>query len=212
MKDAETDSRQKPLSDDCPGCAKVRRKAAQGERYGCALHPEQPNASLEARALGAASAFVSASGRGAHGSAWLAVVRDVDASRPALTEEQIDVLARAMPDVVDYERATPEQRHETVLDVLAIHGPRPTVPVAGGQSDADASPSKVRIGSFVYGENFASIFDDRGMSVAGWGLSSGVYHWYSCVPFSAGAHGKCDSQEAAETAIREVLSKWTIPA
>jgi hypothetical protein len=44
-----------------------------------------------------------------------------------LTEEQLDVLARAMPDVVDYERATPEQRRRTVLDVLAAHGPRPSV-------------------------------------------------------------------------------------
>ena len=54
--------------------------------------------------------------------------RESDHARlTGLTEEQLDVLARAMPDVVDYERATPEQRRSTVLDVLAAHGPRPSV-------------------------------------------------------------------------------------
>jgi hypothetical protein len=47
------------------------------------------------------------------------------AARPGLTEEQLDVLAAAMPDVVDFARATPDRRRETVLDLLAEHGPSP---------------------------------------------------------------------------------------
>ena len=57
--------------------------------------------------------------------AELDALTSADANGPTFTNEQLDAIARAMPDVVDYERATPEQRRETVLDVLAVHGPRP---------------------------------------------------------------------------------------
>lgn len=79
----------------------------------------------------AAWARLASDERAAREADMLPLVREArreQTSRPApLTEAQIDVLARAMPDVVDYARATPGQRRETVLDMLAIHGPRPSL-------------------------------------------------------------------------------------
>ncbi len=78
--------------------------------------------------------------------AFLAGVDAGRRTRPPLTDAQIDVLARAMPDVVDYERATPEQRRETVLDMLAIHGPRPApLPEAAARTDNAAMVATLEV-------------------------------------------------------------------